>query len=150
MYTTYNDIWLKVAKQYTMQRRKIVNCNYCISWLNTCIYVMTTKLLQVFTLSALAHWDRVTHICANRLTIIGSDNDLSSGRGQSIIWTNNWISIIRTIETNYNEIVSEIRAFSFKKIYMKMSAIWRQFCLGLSLLMHFDWITIGSSGNKEI
>ena len=40
------------------------------------------------------HWygltlrGRVTHICVYRLTIIGSDNGLSPGRRQAIIWTN--------------------------------------------------------------
>ena len=28
----------------------------------------------------LTHWGRVTHICVGKLTIIGSDNDLSPGR----------------------------------------------------------------------
>ena len=36
-------------------------------------------------LRALSHWGRVTHICANKITIIGSDNGLSPGRRQAII-----------------------------------------------------------------
>ena len=36
----------------------------------------------------LTHWGRVTHICLDNLTIIGSDNGLSLGRRQAIIWTN--------------------------------------------------------------
>ena len=36
----------------------------------------------------LPHWGRVTHIYVNEPTIIGSDNALSSGRRQAIIWTN--------------------------------------------------------------
>ena len=36
----------------------------------------------------LTHWDRETHICVGKLTIIGSDNGLSPGRRQTIIWTN--------------------------------------------------------------
>ena len=35
----------------------------------------------------LTHWGRVTHICVGNLTIIGSDNGLSPGRRQAIIWT---------------------------------------------------------------
>ena len=31
---------------------------------------------------------RVTHICVSKLTIIGSDDGLSSGQRQAIIWTN--------------------------------------------------------------
>ena len=34
------------------------------------------------------HWGRVTHICVSELTIIGSDNGLSPGRRQTIIWNN--------------------------------------------------------------
>ena len=36
----------------------------------------------------ISHWGRVTHICVSNLTIIGSDNGLSPGRCQAIIWTN--------------------------------------------------------------
>ena len=36
----------------------------------------------------LTHWGRVTHICVSKLIIIGSDNGLSPGRRQAIIWTN--------------------------------------------------------------
>ena len=35
----------------------------------------------------LTHWGRVTHICVSKLNIIGSDNGLSPGRRQAIIWT---------------------------------------------------------------
>ena len=41
-----------------------------------------------------AHWDRVTHICISYLIIIGSNNGLSSGRCQAIIWTNAGILLI--------------------------------------------------------
>ena len=34
------------------------------------------------------HWGRVAHICVDNLTTIGSDNGLSPGRRQAIIWTN--------------------------------------------------------------
>ena len=33
------------------------------------------------------HWGRVTYIYVSKLTIIGSDNGLSPGRRQAIIWT---------------------------------------------------------------
>ena len=36
----------------------------------------------------LTHWGRVTHICVDNLTIIGSDYGLSPGRCLAIIWTN--------------------------------------------------------------
>ena len=34
----------------------------------------------------LTHWGLVTHICVTKQTIIGSDNGLSPGRRQAIIW----------------------------------------------------------------
>ena len=37
---------------------------------------------------SLTHWGRVTHICVSKVTIIGSDNGLSPGRRQDIMWTN--------------------------------------------------------------
>ena len=83
----------------------------------------------------LTHWGRVTHICVSKLTIIGSDNGLSPGRRQAIIWTNAGILLIWTLGTNFSEILSESHAFSFKKLHLKMSsAKWRPFYLGLNVL----------------
>ena len=42
----------------------------------------------------LTHWSRMTHICVNKLTSIGSDNGLSPNRRQAIIWTNAEILLI--------------------------------------------------------
>ena len=79
----------------------------------------------------------MTHVCVSKLTIIGSDNGLAPGRRQPIIWTNAGILLIRT---NFSEILSEIRAFSFKKMHLKMSsAKWRPFCLGLNMLIITDF-----------
>ena len=83
----------------------------------------------------LTHCGRVTHICVLKLTIIGSDNGLSPGRRQPIIWTNDGIPLIRPLETNLSEIRIKIHTFSFKKMHLKMSPRkWRQFCLGLNVL----------------
>ena len=84
----------------------------------------------------LTHWGRVTHICVSKITIIGSDNGLSPGRRQAIIWTNVRILLIWNLGTNFNEIFSEIHTFSFKKMLFKMSsAQWRLFRLGVNVLM---------------
>ena len=81
-----------------------------------------------FDTGALTHWGRVTHICVNKFTINGSDNGLSHGWRQAIIWTNAGILLIRTLGTNFSEILTEIHAFSFKKMHLKMSsAKWRPF-----------------------
>ena len=63
----------------------------------------------------LTHWGRVTHICVGRLTIIDSDNGLSPGRRQAIIWTSAGILSIGPIGTNSSEIVIGIQTFSLKK-----------------------------------
>ena len=95
---------------------------------------------------ALTNWGRVTHICVNKLTIIGSDNGLSPGQRQAIIWTNAGILLIGPLGTNFSEVLSDIHAFSFKKMHLKMSsAKWRPFCLGLNVLstveFHLLYIT---------
>ena len=56
----------------------------------------------------LIHWGRATLICVNKLTIIGSDNGLSPGRRQAIIWTNAGIVLIGPLGTKLNEILIEI------------------------------------------
>ena len=77
----------------------------------------------------------MTHICVSKQTIIGSDNGLSPGQRQAIIWTNAGILLIGTLGTNFSEILIEIRIFSFKKMGLKLSpAKWRPFCLGLNVL----------------
>ena len=88
----------------------------------------------------LTHWGRVTHICAVELTTIGSDNGLSPGRRQAIIWNNAGILLIGPLGTNFNEILIEIQTFSFKKMHLKISSgKWRLCCLGLNVLN--GWIT---------
>ena len=90
---------------------------------------------RIFHFSDLTHWGRVTHICVVKLTIIGSDNGLSPGRRQAIIWTNAGILLIGPLGTNFSEILIGIQIFSFKKMRLKMSSgKWRPFCLGLNVL----------------
>ena len=84
---------------------------------------------------SLTHWGRVTHICVNKLTTIGSDNGLLPGRRQAIIWNNVGILLIGHLGTNFSENQIKILTFSFKKIRLKMSsAKWWPFCLGLNVL----------------
>ena len=83
----------------------------------------------------LTHWGRVTHICVSKRTIVGSDNGLSPGRRQAIIWTNAGILLIRTLRTNSSEILIKIITFSFMKMRLKVSSAKRRpFCLGLNVL----------------
>ena len=76
----------------------------------------------------------MTHICVGNLTIIGfgSDNGLSPGRRQAIIWTNAEILLIEPLGTNFSEIAIEIHTFSFKKMHLKLSGKWHPFFLRLT------------------
>ena len=64
----------------------------------------------------------MTHIFVNKFTTIGSDNGLSPGRRQAIIWTNAGILLIEALGTNFSEILSQIQTFSFKKMYLNMTS----------------------------
>ena len=81
---------------------------------NSCICVSVVNLLT--------HWGWVTNICVGNLTIIGSDNGLSPGRRQAIIWTNDGILLIGPLRTNFSEILIGIHTFSSRKMHMKMSS----------------------------
>ena len=95
----------------------------------------------------LTHWGRVTHICVSRLTITGSDNSLSPGRRQAVIWTNAEILLIGPLGTNFIEILIEIHTFSFKKMHLKMSSgKWRPFCLGLNVLTRLGYSLLAWRG----
>ena len=102
------------------------------------------RLINVISLSLsypviLNHWGRVTHICVCNLTIIGSDNGLSPGRRQAIIWTNAGILLIRPLRTNFSEILIEILTPSLKKMGLKvLSTKWRPFCLSLQCVNPHD------------
>ena len=71
-----------------------------------------------------------------KLTITGSDNGLSPGRRQAIIWTNAKILLIGALGTNVSEILIKIDTFSLKKMHLKMtSGKGRPSCLGLNVLI---------------
>ena len=75
------------------------------------------------TLALLTHWGRVTHICVSNSTITGSDNGLSPGRHQAIIWTNAGILLIRTLGTNFSEILSEIHKLIEENVFENVCEI---------------------------
>ena len=82
------------------------------------------------------------NLCISKLTSIASNNGLSPGQPQAIIWNNAGILLIGPLGTNFSEILIEIHTFSLKKIRLKMSyAKCRPFCLGLNVLTlhHAIW-----------
>ena len=117
-----------------------------------CVYLSWKKLCTLtvypfcgccqFHVHRLTHWGRATHICVGKLTIIGSDNGLSPGRRQSIIWTSAGILLLGPLGTYFSEFFIGIQTFSFKKIHLKMSSGKRRpFCLGLNVIMGYQVIT---------
>ena len=89
---------------------------------------------------SLFHWGWVTHICISKLTIFDSDNGLSLGRCQAIIWTSAEILLIGSIGTNFSEILMEIHIFSFKKMHVKILSVkWGPFCLSLNMFKQRLW-----------
>ena len=57
----------------------------------------------------------MTHICIGNLTSIGSDNGLSPGRRQAIIWTNAGILLIGLLGTNFSEIFNRSSNIFFQE-----------------------------------
>ena len=102
-------------------------------------HILTSNVIDSMMLAhkLLTHWGRVTHTCVSELTTIGSDNGLSPGRRQAIIWNNAGLLLIEPLRTNFNEISIGILTFSFKKMHLNMSSAKRRpFCLGLYVLMN--------------
>ena len=141
-------------------KQHLVNNTGLVGIVNATVY-MTKSIftgLQHGKLSYfLTHWGRVTHICVGKLTIIVSDNGLSPGRRQVIIWTNAGILLIEPLGTNFSEISIGIQIFSFTKMPLKMpSAKWRPFCLGLNVLTPWvamavvPWLQNRASGHVPV
>ena len=74
----------------------------------------------------------MAHICVSKLSISGSDNGLSPGRCQAIIWTSDVILLIGPLEKYFSEILIKIFCiFVHKNVFenvWKMAAIlkWPQ------------------------
>ena len=67
----------------------------------------------------LTHWGRVTHTCIGKITIIDSDNGLSPGCGQAIIWTNGGILLIGPLGTTSVKFLLQTKQFHSRKCIWK-------------------------------
>ena len=106
-----------------------------------CVTTLLNVTSWVILANDLTHWGRVTHICVGNLTITGSDNGLSPGRRQTIIWTNAGILSIGPLGTNFSEISIGIQTFPFRKMHFIMSSAkspLRQWC-GWNSTQHQTW-----------
>ena len=113
------------------------------------IYLWVDSLNQNLLLTlqfclALTHWGRVTHICVSKLIIIASDNGLSPGQRQAIIWTNAGTSLINYLGTNFSENIDRnsyifIQENTFENVVCEMSAILsRPQCVNPSTLYYWQ------------
>ena len=88
----------------------------------------------------LTHWGRGTHTCVGILTSIGSDNGLSPGRRQAIVWTNAGILLIEPLGTNFSEFRIQnssifIQENAFENVVCEMASILsRPQCVNISRL----------------
>ena len=131
---------------YSEENDTIVTVSIWIKWLlltpinlsthtHTYIYIVYISHKNEFHGNPITHWSRVTHICINKLIIIGSNNGLSPVQHRAIIWTNAGLLLNGHTGTISSDISIEIHIFSFKKIHFKMSSgKWRPCWLGLSVL----------------
>ena len=100
-------------------------------------WVNHTMLLSASE-ATLIHWGRVRHICASKITIIGSSNGLSHGRCQAIFRTIDGILLVDNFGTKFCEILIGIYIFSFRKIYDKLRLKRQPFCPGRNVW----WISV--------
>ena len=140
------------AWQYIYNESVLVSvmalCHQTMShYLNQCWPRLMTSAIQGH--NELTH---LPHIYASvKWVSIDSDNGLSPGRCQPIIWTNTDILSIRTQGTYFNEILFEIQIFSFKKMHLNMSsAKWRPFFPGENKLMIRKYSLKMSNGSSCI
>ena len=87
------------------------------------LMVLSNSANEINTLNVkpLIRWGRVLHLCISKQTNIASDDGLSPGQRQAIIWTNTGILFTGSWGTNFSEILSKIHTFSFKKMHLKTS-----------------------------
>ena len=83
------------------------------------------------TPNILTNWGWVTHVCISKLNIIGSDNGLSPGQHQAIVWTNAGILLIQTLGTNFSEIRKQnsyifIQEKAFENVVCEMVPVLSQ------------------------
>ena len=93
------------------QWEMLLQSNAVSHWLGINLESALYSYTHIYSGASLTHWGRVTHICVGTNTNISSDNGLSPGRRQAIIWTNAGILSIQTLGTNFSAILSEIHAF---------------------------------------
>ena len=126
--------WMDISVKFTYQIRfqltisvGISSCNaayqatslYRNQWCPVILRIDIPIGLKESKRHCLIHWGQVTHICVGKLTITCSDNVLSPGRRQAIIWTNAKILLIGPLVTNFSEILIDMIHFHSRKCIWK-------------------------------
>ena len=107
-------------------------------------YIYQRIINKSFADKISTHRGRVTHICVGKLSIIASDNGVSPGRHQAIIWTNTRTLLNGALGTNYRENSIAILTFSFTKMRLKLSSgKWRPSCFARPQCVK-SWYSVAS------
>ena len=109
---THGKLWAQITYPFP-------NCNEAtvlyVPLLKLLIWYEDDRLVPTLALFILTHWVRVTHINVSKLTIIGSNTYLLSGRRKAIILSNTGILLIESLGTNFSDILIAIQAYSFEQ-----------------------------------
>ena len=115
------NTYMRTGSSVIELRKLLIPCSVPSHYLSECWFVINSL--------------RQSDALVSKLNIIGPDNGLSPGQHQAIIWNNAGVLLIWTLGTNFNEILSKIHTFSFKKMHLKMSSVkWLQVCFCLNVL----------------
>ena len=120
-----------------------LSCLHCYATVKKCVLIgllgyfcqeqssvsfskVSSYRVQSHAASNSTHWGWVTHICVSKFFSLGSDNGLSPGRRQAIIWTNaiiNW-TLRNKHQWNFNQnSYIFIQENAFEMVVWKMPAI---------------------------
>ena len=103
-------LWVNLKKYPISTTSKITKGKSLQTWQHT-------NLLGCFVINSLRPSE--TYICVGKLTITGSDNGLSPGCCQAIIWTNAGILSIGPFGINFRELLIKIYTFHSRKCIWK-------------------------------
>ena len=85
------------------------------------------------------------HICIGKLTILGSDNGLSPGRRQAILWTNAEVFLVGLSGKNFSEILIKIQTFllknTFENVCEMVSISSRPECVNYEHILSFQLLS---------
>ena len=107
-----------------------------VKWQPFC-FILSVFTMRDLLINSLRLSEAFIYIYIANLTIIGSDNGMSSGQHQAIIWTNAGILLIEPLGTNFSEILVKnsyifIQENAFEKVLCIMAAI-------LSWPLYLQW-----------